>query len=259
MAGPSPYVIACWIAREAECPEFKSLAVVVNEILRVHLAESSVEEIAEFSEQLLPKILEELGNIRQAALLDGVEPRYELSDDISTAYLKTLEGPSSRILSRMQAISPDGFEQFCKIIVARLGATSFKTGSTHDGGVDFLGYELQFGLDRGPAPINSRVVVIGQAKRYADGRLVTLSEVREFVGGGILRVNELRRAMSSIGVLTPVVYAFWTSSEFNRPAKEYARDMGIWYLNGLGLSQLAVRVGIRDEGDLMRILDQESK
>jgi hypothetical protein len=36
----------------------------------------------------------------------------------------------------------------------------------------------------------------------------------------------------------------WTTSDFNRNAKEYARDMGMWYLNGLGLAQLAFKTGM---------------
>ena len=38
--------------------------------------------------------------------------------------------------------------------------------------------------------------------------------------------------------------AYWTTSDFNRAAKQFANEMGLWYLSGLALSQFAIRIGI---------------
>jgi hypothetical protein len=45
-------------------------------------------------------------------------------------------------------------------------------------------------------------------------------------------------------LLTPVLLAFWTTGDFSPSAKKYARDLGLWYLNGIGLAQLATRLGL---------------
>jgi hypothetical protein len=46
-------------------------------------------------------------------------------------------------------------------------------------------------------------------------------------------------------LFTPLLLAFWTTGDFTPPAKKYARHLGIWYLNGVGLAQLATRVGLK--------------
>ena len=44
--------------------------------------------------------------------------------------------------------------------------------------------------------------------------------------------------------LTPVIYAYWTTSDFHHEARKYAKAMGKWYLNGVGVTQLALRAGV---------------
>jgi hypothetical protein len=44
--------------------------------------------------------------------------------------------------------------------------------------------------------------------------------------------------------LTPVIYAYWTTSDFHHEARKYAKAMGMWYLNGVGVTQLALRAGV---------------
>jgi len=41
-----------------------------------------------------------------------------------------------------------------------------------------------------------------------------------------------------------VLLAFWTTGDFSISAKKYARDIGLWYLNGIGLAQLATRLDL---------------
>jgi hypothetical protein len=55
----------------------------------------------------------------------------------------------------------------------------------------------------------------------------------------MLRADDLKREDERFGILFPVAYAFWTTSNFNKPARDYAKRMGLWCLGGLGLAQLA--------------------
>ena len=118
-------------------------------------------------------------------------------------------------------------------------------GGPYDEGVDFTAFDLSLGSLPGPAPIGAKVVLIGQAKRYKTGNNVKERELREFVGAAIKRTYKLKRMYTSqVGSLHPIVYAFWTTSDFHQSAKDFARDMGIWYLSGLALTQLAMRLGV---------------
>ncbi|MGO8925847.1 MAG: hypothetical protein ACLQU3_02975 [Limisphaerales bacterium] len=61
--------------------------------------------------------------------------------------------------------------------------------------------------------------------------------------------------------MTPVLLAFWTTSDFTPQAKQCARELGIWHLNGIGLAQLAIRVGLSEdeiagaEAEALRVAD----
>jgi restriction endonuclease Mrr len=99
------------------------------------------------------------------------------------------------------------------------------------------------GSDGAAVPRCSNVLVIGQAKRYTES-LVSEREVREFVGGAMYQAHNIRKASTEIGVTSPIVFAFWTTSEFHPAAKRYSKEMGLWYLNGIALAQLAYKVGM---------------
>lgn len=88
------------------------------------------------------------------------------------------------------------------------------------------------------------MTVIGQAKRYNPDNFVSETELRKFVGGAIYKASTLKSTISSLGVIAPISYAFWTTSNFHPDAITYARNMGLWYLNGLALAQLANRMDI---------------
>jgi restriction endonuclease Mrr len=126
-----------------------------------------------------------------------------------------------------------------------MGGISAVTGRAGDGGGDFVARNLSFSADAGPAPAGARVLVVGQAKLYARDNLISENELRCFIGGALRRAADpgdsltYRRAH-----LAPLVYAFWTTSDFHPSAKSYARAMGLWYLNGIGLAQLAIRLGV---------------
>lgn len=72
--------------------------------------------------------------------------------------------------------------------------------------------------------------------------------LREFVGASLRRVAELKRTRADhFGLFQPTVLAFWTTSDFHKSAKAYAKEMGIWYLGGPALCQLATSLGFADE------------
>jgi len=205
----------------------------------------SPEDRAEIAESLLPRIIFSLERISTESLEDGVEPTFKLSLDERTSYLKTIESPASRFLDQLLGKTPSEFEGFCAEVLKSMGGASAVTGRSGDGGVDFVGRDLSFSADKGPAPAGARVLVIGQAKLYSRDNLISEIDLRCFVGGALRKAGDpgdnltYRRAH-----LAPLVFAFWTTSDYHPSAKSYARAMGLWYLNGIGLAQLAIRLGV---------------
>jgi hypothetical protein len=75
--------------------------------------------------------------------------------------------------------------------------------------------------------------------------MISEPTVRDFVGAAVKRANDLRIFYSdSCGGLSPVILAFWTTSDFNQFALKYASAIGIWQLSGTGLAQLLAKMGI---------------
>lgn len=68
------------------------------------------------------------------------------------------------------------------------------------------------------------------------------------------KVND-HHERSDFGVLSPVIYAFWTTSDFNEGAREYSKAMGIWTMDGITLSTYINELGI--EEDVERIFNTE--
>src|SRR5258705_463543 len=89
-----------------------------------------------------------------------------------------------------------------------------------------LGNNPEFKNLPGLSTKGSRILVIGQAKRYIDGNHVREKELREFVGAVIKRVDELKRTRSEqFGIMHPIILAFWTTSDFHLNAREYAKNV----------------------------------
>ena len=245
MAAITPETIALWLSRDASNSTFRPLIDVTVEVLGLRMPTKSLEDRAEIAESLLPRIISSLDRLSTESLEDGVEPTFKLSLDESTSYLKSVEGPASRFLQVLLGTDPEDFEGFCAKVLNSMGGLAAVTGRSGDGGVDFVARDLSFSADRGPAPAGARVLVIGQAKRYSRENLVSENDLRCFVGGALRRAADpgdvvtYRRAH-----LAPLVFAFWTTSDYHPSAKSYARAMGLWYLNGIGLAQLAIRLGV---------------
>lgn len=245
MGLPDSYTFAKWIESDFSGEGFKSLGAVMNEVLKGKLAKLSDEEISEISESLLPRVYDDLNRITESYLFDGLEPSFELSGEVDEAYLRTIQSPASLLLGKLRKLNPDDFEEFCVSLLKKLGATAMKVDRAEDTGIDFTGTNINLSAGYGPFPQTSKVIVVGQAKRYSPDQPIKLPQVQKFVGSATEKLFEMRKTMSErVGILAPTVLAFWTTSDFNLPAKKYVRNMGIWYLNGIGVAQLADRTGL---------------
>lgn len=54
-----------------------------------------------------------------------------------------------------------------------------------------------------------------------------------------------------------MLFAFWTTSSFEKNAKDYARAMGLWYMEGLTLAAYCVSLNLVD--DIARLLNQTAQ
>ena len=94
-------------------------------------------------------------------------------------------------------------------------------------------------------PAVCRVTVIGQTKRYKESNVINEKQLREFVGAGVWKRHKLRLD-SGITPLAPTILAFWTTSNFEPNAKRYAREIGIWYMDGQTLASYITKLGLGD-------------
>jgi hypothetical protein len=54
-------------------------------------------------------------------------------------------------------------------------------------------------------------------------------------------------------ILTPVIFAYWTTSGFEQSAKAYARSIGLWHMDGQTLAAYVGSLGLVDA--VMRLPD----
>ena len=244
MADPKPYNVAFWISTEIQELSFISLRTALEGALKVHLPAWSDEQIAERAEGLENDVFHQLGIIADQLRRDGVEPSFALEGEPGTAYIKAQNIEAVVVLAQLRKLPPGEFEQFCADLLAGLGATTRKVGGTGDGGVDFIATDLPVSTHEIAALRACYPIIIGQAKRYKEDNLVSVTEIRAFLGAAVVRSDDIKREDSRFGIYSPVAYAFWTTSDFNLPARKFAYRSGLWCLNGLSLAQLALRLGL---------------
>jgi hypothetical protein len=244
MADPKPYVVARWIADEIQETNFVALRVTIEQSLRLHIHGKSEEQIAELAEGLEQSVFNEMGIVADQLLRTGIEPSFGLEGEPGTCYIRAQNIEAVRVLAHLRALTPDRFETFCANVLIALGATAQRTGGTGDGGVDFVATDLPLSAHPGVAVSACYPLVIGQAKRYKDDNLTSVTDLRCFLGGAVLKAEQMKRQDERLGLFSPVVFAFWTTSDFNVPAREFAKNTGLWCLGGLALAQLAHRIGL---------------
>lgn len=243
MAEIGAYTVASWIADETQSLSYVPLRLSIEATLKSNTSMSD-EQIFENSERLEEKVFYELEKISTHLISDGVEPTFILDGDPQAAYIKAGSIEAIPILDNLRNIKPEDFEQICANILEALGGNTRRVGGTGDGGVDFIATDLPItGYDL-PALKISRPIVIGQAKRYKDGHFVKVNEVRDFLAGALVLQDDIKRENERFGLFTPVIYAYWITSDFTKPAYDFCRRSGLWSLNGLSLAQLAIRLKV---------------
>lgn len=245
MSSIKPQFVANKIVEFGTNLEFKKLDEVTFDILKANKYINSEEQIWDYIEQFNSDIARELYIKIEDRKTDGVTLNFELNDESGDYYIKFFNTPELDLLRKLQKNSPQNFEIFCKNILEKLGGLSHVSGGPNDGGIDFISTDLLLNNLPNNSTKGSRILVVGQAKRYKDGNQVCEKELREFVGASIKRIDDLKKTRSDqFGILHPVVLAFWTTSDFNSNARDFAKSIGIWYLNGVALCQLAIQLGL---------------
>ena len=243
MGVPSTQIISVWIKDGVTDTGFALLEDVAFEVLRVRLPKPSDDDIWEIIEEKLPHIAECLREEAANCKADGVPPRFEI-DDEQSPYIKAFPAENA-LLAKLRRIDPFVVEDLCAQILAKLGATANATERTGDGGVDFVATNLDIMPAGYGIPAVCRATVIGQTKRYKETNVIAEKALREFVGSGVWKRHRLRLD-SGISPLAPVILAFWTTSNFEPNAKRYAREMGIWYMDGHTLASYVAKLGLSE-------------
>jgi hypothetical protein len=245
MADPSPDTVAFWLIQDASNPSFRPLLDVTIEVIGSRIQTKSADESADLAEKLLSRVAESLGRLALESVDDGVEPGYDLSAEDSTLYFKARQTEAISFKERLLTLSPAQFEGFCAALLGKLGGESRVIGKSGDGGLDFIARNISLCGSQGPAPIGARTLVLGQAKRYSKDSLIVETDLRAFVGAAIRRSSDPLDLLTYRGaIMAPLSLAFWTTSDFQPSAKRYAKAVGLWHLNGVGLAQLAIRLGV---------------
>lgn len=236
--------IARWVENHLDATEWQSLSDAITHAVAKQLPRTSIEFQSDLTEEHLEYVEEILRNKRAILIEDGGIPSYEL--DENDKYIRRINQRNVDIAAKLRLVDPFYFEVICKRILEKLGATAENTQKTYDGGVDFYAIKLTTYSASYPLPTSAALAVIGQAKRYAEDHEVTETEIRKFIGGALLKLDELRKE-GKINVLSPIVYAFWTTSDFHIHAKEFSRKMGIWHLDGMALAEYVIKLELVNE------------
>jgi len=236
--------IAKWVELHLDSADWQALSDAITHAISKVLPTASVEFISDLTEEHFAHVDEHLRNRHAVIIEDGGVPSYELGP--TEPYIRRINQINADIAKKLRAIDPFYFEVVCKRILEKLGARAENTQKTSDGGVDFYALEMTTYSSSHPLQKSAALAVIGQAKRYAQDNEVSETEIRKFIGGAILKIDELRK-QGKINVLSPVVYAFWTTSDLHINAKKFSRKMGIWHLDGMAIAEYLVKLELVDE------------
>jgi len=240
MGVPSSQIATVWVKEGLESSDWILLKNVLFRAVKRKLISSSDEDAWEYVETNLQYVAEHLRDAIAECNVDGAIPTFEIDSEPSPYIRLTAELPSD-VIAKLRRIDPFQLETICAKLLGVLGATSSETQRTNDGGIDFVGVNLKIVPLALTVPTACRAAVIGQAKRYKDGNPISETRLREFVGAATLRRHQLK-----LGPLAPVLFAFWTTSDFDPGAKRYARELGLWYMDGLTLATYVTDLGLKD-------------
>lgn len=245
MGTPSSQAAAGWVKDDLDTTAWVPLKDILFRSTKKRLSEKPDDDIWEYVEANLHYVAECLRNIASECVSDGSISAFEI-DNEQSPYVRMLPSLPTPILSRLRRIDPFDLEGICAKLLSALGAESSVTQKTNDGGVDFIAVNLKI-VPRGlTIPLACHAAVIGQTKRYQEGNTISETKVREFVGAATLRRHELLRD-GRLGPFTPVIFAYWTTSDFDLSAKRFAREMGLWYMDGLTLASYVSGLGLENQ------------
>jgi len=244
MGIPSSQIASVWLQEELETNTWVALKEILFRAVRRKLVAVSDEEVWDYVEINLQYVAEHLRNEIAECQIDGATPTFEI-DNEQLPYIRRTASLPSDVITKLRKIDPFQLEAICSKVLDELGATSSITKRTNDGGVDFVGVNLKIVPRALTVPSACKAAVIGQAKRYKDGNPINEKLLREFVGASLLKRHELA-GEGKIGPLTPVLYAFWTTSDFDPNAKKFARQTGLWYMDGLTLATYVTDLTLKD-------------
>lgn len=242
MGIPSSQIIAGWVKETLVSEKWILLKDQCHIALKAKMSGKSFDLIEELTENNLQYVAEHLRDHAAESRQDGVVASFEI-DEEQDPYVRSIYRPSDKLLDVLRTIDPFDFEKICALILQKLRAKAETTQRSYDGGVDFLAIDFDFVPDGLETPASCRAAVIGQAKRYKDGNAVTETALRSFIGGAVRWRHKLA-AEGKIGALSPVSFAFWTTSSFEPNARLYARAVGVWYMEGRTLAAYCDALGL---------------
>jgi restriction endonuclease Mrr len=251
VAKPSSQVLAVWVKMEVLTNDWRRLEEVLVLAVSKHWTGHVQEEVLELVEDNWSYVAEHLREERANARADGAVVHFEIDDEPSP-YLRATGAQYLPLLEKLRKIDPFQAEDVCARILRGFGGEADTTQQTVDGGIDFIAHGINIVPGALLVPQRSRAIVVGQTKRYKAGNAISETKLREFVGAATLRRHQLGRE-GRIGPLTPVIFAYWTTSDFEMNAKRYARDTGMWFMDGLTFATYASQFGL--EAHIMGLPD----
>lgn len=242
MGIPSSQVCAAWIKAELTETDWVPLNDICVRAVRLRIQTWTDSQVYEYVEQNLPHVAEHLRDEVAEWGVDGKVPTFEI-DNEQSPYVRLCPSAARPLLTKLRMIDPYALEGVCADVLRKLGADAQATQQTNDGGIDFEAVGLKIVQGSLGMPNACKAAVVGQAKRYREANPIRECQLREFVGAATLRRHELQRN-AVIGPLTPVLFAFWTTSDFDPNAKRFARASGLWYMDGDTLANYIDNLGL---------------
>lgn len=236
----SPTAIAKWLEENSLSLTWLPVRQAVRHCLGVNEPRLSEALLDEEAEKLVESVTQKISERSSEFAENGRV--YPVEIDFIHGYVRRSQAQVDEGLERIKEYTPRQFEELCAAILRALGGSTEVTKQTCDGGIDFVGTRIKrFGLEE-LIPEYASITVIGQAKRYL-GQPISEQQLREFVGAATRKKQELRKS-HIVGALSPVIFAFWTTSNFQSNADSYARDVGLWTMDGLTLSKYACELNV---------------
>lgn len=243
MSLPATQTIAAWITESLVDREWVALRAIALTVTGERL-ERSDDGIADYIDEHLEFIAENLRDDLAECAVDGRLEEFEIDSDKSP-YIRRKIARQQDLLDKLRTIDPFVFEQVCARILSALGAESFVTPNTNDGGIDFIATKLKVVPSVLPMPHSCHGIVVGQAKRHKSGNNVGEVKLREFVGAALLR-RHILGIEAALSPLAPTIFAFWTTADLDPNARRFARSIGLWYMDGVTLASYTEELGLRD-------------